>query len=89
MTPFKSFESSDSARLPDFHGYHVLVADSSYPDGHRRDFFNPNSFQLVANGLDGLPEGPVLKNGNYSDAHAKNHVLHRFTDYSVILEKPR
>ncbi len=60
-------------RLPDFHGYHVLVPDSSYPDGHRRDFFNPNSFQLVANGLDGLPGGPVLNNGNYSDDHAKRH----------------
>ncbi|MCH2182063.1 MAG: type II secretion system GspH family protein [Mariniblastus sp.] len=52
--------------LPDFHGYHVIVEDGS--GGYLRKFFNPNSFQLVANGLDGLPGGPPK---NYSDREGK------------------
>ncbi len=57
-------------KLPDFHGYHVMVDDASYDDGHRRDFLNPNSFQIVANGMDGLPGGP---SDNFSDLHGKEH----------------
>lgn len=72
ISPYQYIDSASygstvlNVKLPDFHGYHSVV-------NGERQFFNPNSFQLVANGLDGLPGGPVLNNGNYSDVQAKSY----------------
>ena len=65
-----SYGSSDlTVKLPDFHAYHVIA-------NNRREFLNPNTFQLVANGLDGKPGGPFDNSGNgqnFSNQSGKNY----------------